>query len=78
MCPEASPDQLVEILAIIAEHRGDMSGFEVVIAAADDHERDADVRAGATWWLTAADDLLARRGADGGPARSGLGLSRER
>ncbi|MBW0270090.1 hypothetical protein ATM97_03015 [Nocardia sp. MH4] len=60
LCPEASPDQLVEMLRIIAEHRGDLSGFEVVIAAADDREREAYVRAGATWWLTALPMICSR------------------
>lgn len=52
LCPEASPEQLVEMLAIIAEHRGDLTGFEVVLAGTSDRERDAYARAGATWWLT--------------------------
>ncbi|MFD3701900.1 LLM class flavin-dependent oxidoreductase [Nocardia sp. NPDC058658] len=51
LCPEAGPGELVDMLAIIAEHRGDLNGFEVVIAAPTDRDRDAYEKAGATWWL---------------------------
>ncbi|MGW5437184.1 LLM class flavin-dependent oxidoreductase [Nocardia asteroides] len=52
LCPEADPDQLVEMLAVVAENRGDLTGFEVAVAASTDRDHDAYARAGATWWLT--------------------------
>ncbi|PKV98345.1 LLM class flavin-dependent oxidoreductase [Nocardia fluminea] len=51
LCPEASPDELVDMLAIVAEHRGDLNGFAVAVAASTDRDRDAYEKAGATWWL---------------------------
>ncbi|MFD3593014.1 LLM class flavin-dependent oxidoreductase [Nocardia sp. NPDC058640] len=51
LCPEATPDELVQMLAIIADHRGDLDGFDVVVASPTDSERDAYERAGTTWWL---------------------------
>ncbi|MFI8974315.1 LLM class flavin-dependent oxidoreductase [Nocardia asteroides] len=52
LCPEADPAQLAEMLAVVAEHRGDLTGFEVAVAASTDRDHDAYARAGATWWLT--------------------------
>ncbi|KAF0845362.1 luciferase-like monooxygenase [Nocardia caishijiensis] len=49
LCPEASPDRLADMLAVVAEYRGDLDGFDVAVAATED--RDAYERAGATWWL---------------------------
>ncbi|WP_278262014.1 LLM class flavin-dependent oxidoreductase [Nocardia sp. AG03] len=60
LCPEATPGELVDMLAIVAEHRGDLTGFEVAIAASADDQRDAYERAGATWWLTALPKICSR------------------
>ncbi|MFF2082957.1 LLM class flavin-dependent oxidoreductase [Nocardia sp. NPDC058176] len=58
LCPEATPGELVDMLAIVAEHRGDLTGFEVAIAASTD--RDAYERAGATWWLAELPKIISR------------------
>ncbi|MEV0334436.1 LLM class flavin-dependent oxidoreductase [Nocardia sp. NPDC050717] len=53
LCPEATPAELAAMLAIVAEHRGgDLTDYDVAIAAPTDDERAAYERAGATWWLT--------------------------
>ncbi|MFB7873952.1 LLM class flavin-dependent oxidoreductase [Nocardia sp. NPDC056064] len=60
LCPEATPGELVDMLGIVAEHRGDLTGFEVAIAAATDEQRDAYESAGATWWLVALPKICSR------------------
>ncbi|MCA2206825.1 LLM class flavin-dependent oxidoreductase [Nocardia rosealba] len=58
LCPEASPAQLADMLDIIAEHRGDLTGFDVAVAA--NENRDAYERAGATWWLRSLPMIVSR------------------
>lgn len=60
LCPEATPAELVDMLAIVAEHRGDLTGFEVAIAASTTRDRDAYELAGATWWLAELPKIVSR------------------
>ncbi|MFF0543391.1 LLM class flavin-dependent oxidoreductase [Nocardia thailandica] len=70
LCPEGSPDDVARMLDIVAGHRGDLTGYDVVVAGTDPGDAAAYARAGATWWPTqvpehttaAAAAALVRRG----------------
>ncbi|MEU8898821.1 LLM class flavin-dependent oxidoreductase [Nocardia sp. NPDC048505] len=57
LCPEAAPGDLAAMLAIIAEYRGGLDGFEVAVAGTPDKDPDAYRAAGATWWLTQVPEI---------------------
>ena len=48
---EQSPDSVAAMLGVIAEHRGDLAGFDVVVSRSGPWTLDEWAAIGATWWL---------------------------
>ncbi|MEU1725196.1 LLM class flavin-dependent oxidoreductase [Nonomuraea sp. NPDC005692] len=51
LCPETTPIGLREMLAVVAEHRGGLEGFEVAVGVPPGVHPGPYEDAGATWWL---------------------------
>lgn len=51
LCPETSPEGLVEMLGIVREYRESLEGFQVAVSAPPGTDPEPYRRAGATWWL---------------------------
>ncbi|GAB3663879.1 hypothetical protein GCM10027589_27660 [Actinocorallia lasiicapitis] len=61
LCPETTPDGLREMLAIIASHRGDLTGFEVAVSGLQHADPEPFRAAGATWWLVQFPEITTRQ-----------------
>lgn len=48
---EQSPEAVAEMLRVIAEHRGSLDGFDVVVSRSGPWSLDEWAAVGATWWL---------------------------
>lgn len=60
LCPEATPEELAAMLAVVAEHRGDLRGFEVAAGGPLGTDSEPFREAGATWWLHQFPEVTAR------------------
>lgn len=60
LCPEASPEDLRAMLAVVAEHRGGLDGFEVAAGGPPGADPAPYREAGATWWLYEFPEVTAR------------------
>jgi alkanesulfonate monooxygenase SsuD/methylene tetrahydromethanopterin reductase-like flavin-dependent oxidoreductase (luciferase family) len=62
---QETPDQLAEAMSLVADERGSLDGFDVVIHQPPDGDPTPWQHVGATWWLTStpydisADEVLA-------------------
>ncbi|XKK38623.1 LLM class flavin-dependent oxidoreductase [Nocardiopsis sp. ARC36] len=61
LCPEVPPEELREMLAVVAEHRGGLEGFEVAAGGPPGEDPEPYREAGATWWLHQFPEVTARR-----------------
>ncbi|MGW5876584.1 LLM class flavin-dependent oxidoreductase [Nocardiopsis terrae] len=74
LCPEAAPEELGEMLAVVAEHRGGLRGFEVAVGGPVGQDPEPYREAGATWWLHQFPEVTTRaevESAIAGPAPGG-------
>jgi len=60
LCPEVPPEELREMLAVVADHRGGLGGFEVAAGGPPDGDPEPYREAGATWWLVQFPEVTAR------------------
>ncbi|MGW0248683.1 LLM class flavin-dependent oxidoreductase [Nocardia goodfellowii] len=60
LCPEATPEELTEMLDVVRHYRGGLEGFDVAVAGTADMDPDRYRRAGTIWWLTALPEITTR------------------